>query len=234
MAIKKRSEPRKEVEQTESAYITELGLLEEHQKRFETMIPNVHITQFNEADVIGIRKSGFVDEFEIKLSRQDFMADRKKTLDFENSGSQFKLKELESGNLIINHFWYVIPKGLVQISELPEFAGLIEISDKPLIIRHPKRLHSRKATFEERYHLAKKASDRFWSEKEKNNTQDETVCCPNTSTLGEPELFQLQSDIEVGEWNQFDTITLPLGTVKDLVEFAYSHEQPPSENKGRP
>ena len=42
------------------------------------MIPNCYTQNDNEADMFAIRKSGLCDEFEVKISRSDFLNDAKK------------------------------------------------------------------------------------------------------------------------------------------------------------
>lgn len=162
MAIISRKQTKQPIPATEKDFIVALGLLPENQKRFEVLIPNAFVSAYHEADLLGLRRSGFIDEFEIKLSKRDFLADRNKTLEFDNQGQRFKLAEMEKGNLLVNHFWYVLPMGVVHSDDIPSFAGIIEISDKVKIVRHPKRLHSRKADYATRYKLATKMNTRYW------------------------------------------------------------------------
>lgn len=210
---------KKPIEQTEFSYISELGLLDEHSKRFEVMIPNFFITSYHEADLLGVRRSGFIDEFEIKLSKRDFAADRRKTLSLGNSGDNYKLNELEKGNTIINHFWYVVPEGMINREEIPSFAGLIEIGTKVRIISHPKRLHSRKLSFEERYNLTKKASNRYWGlVKKKLNPE-----CRNLFTADKDKLESILNDARAEEWNDVTSISVDSDVLITLAEFALKH-----------
>jgi len=49
------------------------------QERYELLATNIFLDwQSNEMDLLGIRKSGFIDEIEIKLTKADFKADFKK------------------------------------------------------------------------------------------------------------------------------------------------------------
>jgi len=83
-------------------------------------MPNFHFL-WHEADLIYLTKSGYSTEFEIKISRSDFFNDKKKTC-----GKISKAEYLRSGKGC-NYFYYVVPKGLIKLSEVPEYAGLIEI-----------------------------------------------------------------------------------------------------------
>lgn len=118
-------------------------------------MPNVHIF-CNESDFVTITKAGYVDEYEIKISRSDFLADRKKHRHkaYEYL-SPWNWREGWSGNethiypnaRYPNRFWYVTPVGLVAESDLPDFAGLIEITDNRFVnvIRKAPQLHKEKA-----------------------------------------------------------------------------------------
>ena len=57
---------------TEQDVILWLVESNDHQRRYELMVPNVFILPDSEADLFAIRRSGFCDEFEVKISRPDF------------------------------------------------------------------------------------------------------------------------------------------------------------------
>lgn len=91
----------------------------------------------SEVDVLSILKSGYVSEFEVKISRSDFKADAKKAKwkYFEN--------RIETG--IPNYFSYACPEGLITKEEVQDFAGLIYVYEHGTkIIKKPKILHRRK------------------------------------------------------------------------------------------
>jgi hypothetical protein len=166
-----------------------LGTYGDHIRRYDVMIPNCYLGHDNECDLLAIRKSGFADEFEIKCSRSDFLADRKKRVQYReptrdeylNGGgwhsrndtdcpwTMNKLEWLATGDSPINHFWYVTTEGLIQADDLPEFAGWIEVlSDSRLRIkRSPQKLSRAKMDFETRFKLARKASYRYWDMRRK-------------------------------------------------------------------
>lgn len=152
-----------------------------NQSRYEIQLPNCYYQHDSEADLFAIRKSGFCDEFEVKISRSDFLADAKKVVQYRQpvSGEYGYLKErapynkpkldaLSSGELKINYFWYVVPEGLITIEEVPTFAGLIQIcvglKGKKYLetLQTPKRLHKNKLSDEFKYKTAKKAVFRYW------------------------------------------------------------------------
>lgn len=71
-----------------------------------------------ESDLITINKSGYVNEFECKISRADYLRDAKKP--------KFRLFErLVRTNRIPNYFWYAT---LDFDIEPPEFAGWLKVT----------------------------------------------------------------------------------------------------------
>lgn len=104
-----------------------------------------------EADFIGINKSLFITEFEIKRSRQDFWNE------FENKKS--KHRALKEGKHV-NYFYFVCEKGLIKLDDIPDHSGLIYVEKIPKInklsttpinykievVRTAPRLHTRKCS----------------------------------------------------------------------------------------
>lgn len=135
--------------------------------RFEIMSPNAYIGSF-ELDFVGVRRSGFVDEFEIKMSRPDFLADFRKSSD---EGEKHLL--LMSGKLVTNNFTFVCPTDLIKPDEIPEQYGLIYVSPKGgiLEVRRPKRLHERKITAHQRERIYMKLYYRWWDNYRKLHNQ---------------------------------------------------------------
>jgi len=91
-----------------------------------------------EMDVASLSKSGMLHEFEVKISRADFMKDRdkgcgiKKFTRYEESG----IKSFGCPN----YFYYVCPDGLIKPNEIPVYAGLYYYSDGEIIsVKAPKR-----------------------------------------------------------------------------------------------
>lgn len=169
---------------TEREITTALYRMSDHRQRYECMIPNCFNSQYhdNEADLFAIRKSGLSDEFEIKVSRSDLLADKKKIItvrplrpdEYMNperfAGDALKPNEvtkydaLQSGFLPVNYFWYAIKDGIGGLEDIPKFAGLITVSDWGYckVIRHPEKLKAEKLTAEQKYQFARKLYFRFW------------------------------------------------------------------------
>lgn len=187
MAFIKRKKIRPKIKLTEKIVQDILAQYKSHLKRYDVIIPCCMSQIDNEADIFAIRKSGFSDEFEIKLSRADFFKDRNKIVQYRKnditSGNdkkwfisnsklrnpiapwqKLKLDAISDGDMLVNYFWYVVKKGIVEISEIPKFSGIISIDDTGFleVIRNPEKLHNRKLSFEERFKFASLLNERFW------------------------------------------------------------------------
>lgn len=131
--------------------------------RYEIAMPNVH-TLHNEMDFIGVRKSGFVDEVEIKLTKSDFLADFKKTRGYGGS----KHNAIKNGKAFCNYFSYLLPDYLINECKIPSYAGLYIFDNwnghRGFVreIKKPPRLHGGKISPEKKYEIAKKAAFRYW------------------------------------------------------------------------
>lgn len=98
----------------------------------------------SECDFVGIRKSGYWAEYEIKVSRSDFFNDKKKINKHAKLSDCFNFKS--SGRFLVpNYFFYVVPNGMVSIDEMPKYAGLIYIHDYRMeVVKNAPRLHKEK------------------------------------------------------------------------------------------
>lgn len=86
-----------------------------------------------ELDVMSISKSGMLYEFEVKVSRSDFLADKKKRK--HQFYSMFPNKQP-------NYFSYACPKDLINLNEIGSNCGLYYFEDGEITeIRPPKRIH---------------------------------------------------------------------------------------------
>jgi hypothetical protein len=115
--------------------------------------PNIYAFRW-ESDLLMITNSGYAVEYEIKLSLSDFKADFKKKgsiksydrdADWKSRISyNSKSDDLLSGKGS-NRFYYVCPEGLIPIEEIPDYAGLIYVTDRYIkIIKKAPLLHKNK------------------------------------------------------------------------------------------
>jgi hypothetical protein len=110
------------------------GLMLEYASTSEILLPNYTPFHWWECDLFRLSKTGFFTEYEIKLTRSDFAADKKKghTISEWKDGkgsSRFALKhDLLAGEKqewIPKMFYYVVPTNLIKATEVPAWAGLI-------------------------------------------------------------------------------------------------------------
>lgn len=108
------------------------------------VLPNYTPSNWWECDVFQVSEAGYFREYEIKLSRSDFLADAKKVREHwdGNQSHPFKyVKKLKHES--IGHpegpqqFYYVCPRGMVKESEVPAWAGFIEVLERPHYHRAP-------------------------------------------------------------------------------------------------
>ncbi len=77
-----------------------------------------------ESDFFILTKSGYMSEFEIKVSRSDFKADFRKQRYLPYIGRVHKHEMMKNGEYPLKHFSFVVPENLVSVDEVPEYAGL--------------------------------------------------------------------------------------------------------------
>jgi uncharacterized protein RhaS with RHS repeats len=103
---------------TEESIVSEYIRMVFKDKNSTKIFPNIFIDRF-ECDLLELTKSGYLYEYEVKISKSDFKADANK-----KTYKTTKYNEIKSGNRV-NYFYYIVPENLIQISDLPEFAGLV-------------------------------------------------------------------------------------------------------------
>lgn len=127
---------------------------------YPMILPNTYMYNW-ESDLLYISKERYVTEYEIKLSRADFLADKNK-ID--------KHRILSLGYMGPKFFYYVCPIGLIKESEIPTYSGLAYVSpDKytydqncvKIIKRAPQRKVS-KISDQKMEQFYKKGIIRYW------------------------------------------------------------------------
>ena len=123
-------------------------------KRHQFAIPNLTSLYRWEADLISATRAWFVHEFEIKISKSDFVADSKKIW------KHLQLKTDYKGWRSPNYFWYAINGFTVEVEDVPEYAGLLQIKWHEnfkrydvTVIKSAPRLHLKKMTEKERMNV---------------------------------------------------------------------------------
>lgn len=81
------------------------------------------LLSYREMDVMSVR-SGKLYEYEVKVSRQDFIADRKKKKHLHTGERGLLVPEWNP-----NFFYYVCPEDMIRVNEIPGYAGLYYVVD---------------------------------------------------------------------------------------------------------
>jgi hypothetical protein len=138
------------------------------------IIENIYFFRYDwESDVFIVKTNGYIYEIEIKISVSDFKADSKKV----DKHNRLKSKL----GFIPNKFFYCTPKGLLKLTDIPDYAGLIEIGEGGFIENKKEApfLHKEKLD----YH--KKITDKLY-----NRWRAEVVHVKNLrQLLNNPNLF---------------------------------------------
>jgi len=128
-------------------------------KQHSCIIPNIYLGS-SEADLISVTKAGYINEYEIKITRSDFKADFKKS---KHSFLKDRQKTFRA------YFWFVTPEGLVDVDEIPEYAGFIAVRKGRRVgwvcreIKRPPRLCSEKINTWQKDQILTAYMHRFWN-----------------------------------------------------------------------
>lgn len=108
--------------------IMQYGLYRHHNRK--PLFTNIHYG-CNEWDAIHITTSGYMTGYEIKLSKSDFKADFKKDRHYllENRLPKHPKIKYRGLGLLPKYFYYVINGFDLDLSEVPDYAGLIIMDD---------------------------------------------------------------------------------------------------------
>jgi len=101
-----------------------------------------------ECDVLSISKADYIYEYEIKISRADFKKDFiKEKHTFIINEKYTRTRKGELVYLLPNYFNFVVPRDLISVDEVPDYAGLIYMNEDSsfTIVKKPKLLHKTKA-----------------------------------------------------------------------------------------
>lgn len=141
----------------------------------EWVIPNFTPDRWWEADIWAITKAGMTREYEIKLSRSDFLQDAQKSRQNIVRETHHKHQLLAAkSDRGPTQFFFVTRKGIVQPEEIPEWAGWMEFDKaayNPQVIwvhekRKAPRLHKQKVDITNTS-LFRTFYYRYWTEAKK-------------------------------------------------------------------
>jgi hypothetical protein len=116
---------------------------------------------YKETDFLIVNNNGYCSDIEVKVSRSDFLADKKKIhkhnilkngyfqVNYRYSG-KYEINEPIYTSNYPNKFYYCCPEGLIKESDLEDYQGLIYVLESGELkkIREAKFLHKEKVDLE--------------------------------------------------------------------------------------
>lgn len=121
-------------------------------------LPNYAPAGWWECDVFSVTKAGYWVEYEIKVSRADFLADARKSKWGPWVGQKDQRQNVGKHDLLAqgsatgpSRFFFVFPAGLIPVADVPTWAGIVEATRHQKgpgiylkIVRPAPRLHGEK------------------------------------------------------------------------------------------
>lgn len=130
------------------------------------MLPNTTIFGW-ESDMVSVTAAGYICEYEIKCSRSDFRADMKKSRHRNlNSPNRVRL----TLHKLPAYFYYVAPRGLLKLVDIPEYAGLMSVERFCMmeIEKKAPKLHREPMTEHQRQWFERGLTVRYWQLRKKH------------------------------------------------------------------
>lgn len=140
-----------------------------YQAGCQMVVPNIFLYRSGESDLVSVSKAGLVSEYEIKISKADFLR--------EFRAKKFKHEKLDGGNKRIlakskcfyqdnpNYYYFAVPCHMQEYVEqrTPGYAGIIIIDNgRVFIAKKAPRIHSRKITDQQIGRLERGLMIRYW------------------------------------------------------------------------
>jgi hypothetical protein len=132
---------------------------------YSHITPNVHLFGW-ESDLVGLTGSGYVVEYEIKISRSDYRRDQEKKRHrmllshTSTAGANMRTAKFPC------RFFYACPPGLIAEDTLPRYAGLVYVTPSGIDRQtNAPRLTKTKARKSQRTTLAKSLMWDAWTKR---------------------------------------------------------------------
>jgi len=140
--------------------------------RKDVLAPNIHLHNWWECDLLRLTPAGYLYEYEIKLTVQDFHADQKKCRYLKGGGGKTRKHDALINGLTCapNYYHYVLPHTLyLQVQQaIPRQYGVVTLRDarsRPQYVRRGTRLHLHKNE-NARNQILTSTYHRYWKYKE--------------------------------------------------------------------
>lgn len=131
-------------------------------KRHPVTIDNCGACTIGKADLLSVTKARLVHEFEIKCSVADFHRD------FEKKDTKHSRLDRADNRLMSlpNYFWFVTPGGLVDLEDIPEYAGLLIVDEEECTVRKTApRIHTDNLSDKDRRYIERGLTHRYWNQR---------------------------------------------------------------------
>lgn len=147
----------------------------ELQSRSKIVMPNYTPKCWHECDLWAVTRAGYVQEYEIKVSVRDFVADAEKTDRWRTCTKHGRLTRHDLCGP--NQFWFVLPDSVAALVEIPAWAGLIKIVTSTRGRHHVvpasngPRLHTKHVDEKEIERAKVACYYRYWQERERRDKE---------------------------------------------------------------
>jgi hypothetical protein len=148
---------------------------------FDILLPNYTPQDWWECDLFGVTRSGYFHEFEVKITAADFRADAEKrrkdyaayrdgdyrgSVPVVNKHQELASRSTKGPSL----FWYCVPEGMIDASEVPGWAGLQAMHPNRhwfQVVKQAPRLHLVKIDRKIVEHAFGVCYFRYWQERQR-------------------------------------------------------------------
>jgi hypothetical protein len=128
-------------------------------KRHPVTIDNCGACTIGKADLLSVTKARLVHEFEIKCTVTDFERD------FADKDTKHKRLGRADNRLMSlpNYFWFATPPDLLDLDDIPEYAGLMIVDEDGCFEEKPApRIHSDNLSDKDRRYIERGLTHRYW------------------------------------------------------------------------
>ena len=157
-------------------------------KRHRFMVPNIQVFGW-ESDLVSVTRDDYVYEYEIKISRKNFLLDltkdRHRHLSTSHVG-EYAGPWPSQSQRGANYLYYAVPENLLSLSDVPAHSGLIAVTTSGLakVIKPAPKLHKTKLTEHCRQWLERSLTHRYWTSRSKAHSEGDKGNGCSASPIG--------------------------------------------------
>mgnify|MGYP006278529629 CR=1 FL=1 len=132
------------------------------EKRHPVTIDNCGACTIGKADLLSVTKARLVHEFEIKCSVGDFRRE------FEEKDTKHDRLDRADNRLMSlpNYFWFVSPEDLLDLDEIPSYAGLLYVTEDGCSVeKEAPRIHTDNLSDKDRRYIERGLTYRYWTDR---------------------------------------------------------------------